>query len=149
MVPILIGVNATVVVSDYHTSDILGDEKARFKFATISAPLNGYHPVSGNREFGIFADGRYPGEYAFYTMGVDRVTDILGTIAGKANIGYERADKLWTRIQEQMVSFIIANGGNAEFYSPKNIKARPNWDEVEMVLKDQIDFNELKRRLGC
>ena len=110
---------------------------------------NGFHPVSGNREFGIFVDPTHPNEYAFYTMGVDRVSDILGAIASKAKFGYDRADKLWTRIQEQMVAFILANGGDAEFYSPKNIKARPKWDDVEMFLKNQIDYPELKRRLGC
>jgi hypothetical protein len=149
MIPVVLHVSAAVIVSDYYISGVVGNEKARFKFATITAPVNGTHPVSGNREFGIFADTSHPGEYAFYTMGVDRVTDILGTIASATNLGYERADKLWTRIQEQMAAFIIANGGEATFYTPKNIKARPKWDDVEQFLKGEIDFNELKRRLGC
>lgn len=33
------------------------------------------HPVAGNRRFGIYSDPDRPGEFVFYTMGVDRIWD--------------------------------------------------------------------------
>jgi len=37
----------------------------------------------------------------------------------------------------------------SEFYSNHNSIARPKWKDVEKYLKGEIDFVELKRRLGC
>ena len=48
-----------------------------------------------------------------------------------------------------MLDFVNQNGGVAEFYGPKNIKARPRYDYIEQFLFNQIDFDELKRKLGC
>ncbi|MBK7636218.1 MAG: hypothetical protein IPJ13_19560 [Saprospiraceae bacterium] len=49
-------------------------------FSTLNAPgwfqggsQDGYHPVSGNRRFGLIPN--QDGSYTFYTSGVDRLTD--------------------------------------------------------------------------
>ncbi len=63
--------------------------------------------------------------------------------------GFKSADSLWTSLQNGMIQFIQQNNGSATFYSNRNTTARPHWEDVEDYLKDNIDFRELKRRLGC
>lgn len=63
--------------------------------------------------------------------------------------GFKNADKLWTSMQNKMAEFITTLGGDATFYTHKNITARPKWNDVESYLKGTITFTELKRRLGC
>ena len=102
-----------------------------------------------NRRFGIYSDPDHPGEYVFYTMGVDRAWDWIfdrGNIVVK---GFESADSLWTSFQNGMIQFIQNHSGSATFYSNHNTIARPKWSDVEEYLKGIIDFTELKRRLGC
>jgi len=48
-----------------------------------------------------------------------------------------------------MIQFIQSSGGAASFYSNHNSIARPHWTDVEDYLEGNIDFVELKRRLGC
>jgi hypothetical protein len=51
---------------------------------------------------------------------------------------------------ENMIDFIIKNHGGADYYDVnRSIKARPNYDDVDDFLRGLIDFQELKRRLGC
>ncbi|MFY7883721.1 MAG: hypothetical protein ACOVOV_02615 [Dolichospermum sp.] len=140
-------VKASVVVSDYFVDSI--KKIAWFKFSTITSPFDGKHPVSGNREFGIFEDPNRPGEFCFYNMGVDRITDFYGQTFNLLRYGYERADKLWTRIQSKIISTFTQVGGEFKFYSNKNIKARPKWEFVEKFFKGDITFDELKKLNGC
>ncbi len=107
------------------------------------------HPVAGNRRFGIYSDPDHPGEFVFYTMGVDRAWDWIFDAGNKPLQGFESADSLWTSLQNGMIQFIKNNGGSASFYSNKNTIARPHWSDVEDFLMGKIDFPELKRRLGC
>jgi hypothetical protein len=48
-----------------------------------------------------------------------------------------------------MINFINANGGAAAYFSIPDYVARPDWNDVELYLKKQIDFQELKTRSGC
>ena len=43
----------------------------------MKTPLDFKHPVAGNRRVGIYSDPDHPGEYVFYTMGVDRAWDLI------------------------------------------------------------------------
>ena len=115
----------------------------------METPLDFEHSVAGNRRWGIFSDPNHPGEFTFYTMGVDRAWDWIfdrGNIVVK---GFESADSLWSSLQNGMIQFIQTNNGSATFYSSHNTIARPKWSDVEEYLKGSIDFTELKRRLGC
>ncbi|MBK8442191.1 MAG: hypothetical protein IPL35_01740 [Sphingobacteriales bacterium] len=72
-------------------------------FATYGAPglaawqnsLDGFHPVSGNRRFGLRDNG--DGTYTFFTQGVDRLTGwwhILADATPFVN-AFDDADQLW------------------------------------------------------
>jgi len=66
--------DATVIVSDYNNNSTSGN--FNWTFSTISTPfgVNGDHPVSGHRQFGLIYDDSI-GEWIFYIRGLDRVTD--------------------------------------------------------------------------
>ena len=138
--------DGSVVESDYWRSTNTNPQRNRFTFTTITSPLDYNHPVSGNREFGIFGDPA-ANDFTFYTMGVDRTSDWMFSLVNSKNTVFNGADALWTNIQKNMVKYINTNGGQAMQQVP--IIARPNWDDVKDYLQGKIDFTELKRRLGC
>lgn len=121
----------------------------------METPLDFEHPVAGNRRWGIFSDPDNPGEFNFYTMGVDRIWDAsfyLGDLIYKLTTkqsGFDKADKLWSSLQTKMIQFISDNGGSATYYSKKKIVARPKWNLVESNLRGETDFITLKGILGC
>lgn len=137
--------DGTVVESDYQTST----DAAYFRFTTLTSPLDGMHPVSGNREFGVYADPIHSGEFTFYTMGVDRTSNWFTSIGNATEIGFDAADDLWEDIQTNMINYINANGGQAEYYLHKKIVARPKWEIVREYLNGNIELAELKHRIGC
>jgi len=126
-----------------------------FIYTTLYTGLDIAHPVSGNREFGIYSDQNNPGSYVFYTMGVDRITNSLYQVMDEVisyttgSDGFDKADELWTDIQENMINFINSRGGQASFYTRKNTIARPKWSDVSDFLKGLISIEQLKQRLGC
>ncbi|ODT53308.1 MAG: hypothetical protein ABS68_06145 [Niastella sp. SCN 39-18] len=52
------------------------------------------HLVEGNRRFGIYSDPDHPGEYVFYTMGVDRAWDLIFDKGNNFISGFAKADSL-------------------------------------------------------
>jgi hypothetical protein len=66
--------DGTVMETEYYRSSTLA--KTRFTYSTVYAYQDLEHPVSGNREIGIFANPGGTG-YTFHTMGVDRTTNWL------------------------------------------------------------------------
>lgn len=148
------GNSGSVVVSGYnHTILSSGYQSHSFTVSTMQTPLDYEHPVAGNRRWGVYNDPY--GGYTFYTMGVDRVWD-WWTQAGSdamdfftGNSGFDMADELWTDVQQNMINFVNANGGQAFYYSRKNIIARPKWNDVKDYLMGIINFETLKQRLGC
>ncbi|MFD1259026.1 hypothetical protein ACFQ3S_19640 [Mucilaginibacter terrae] len=139
--------NGTVIESDYQ----IDANAASFKFTTMTSPLDVNHPVSGNREFGVYADPRpgHAGHFTFYTMGVDRASDWMFHYGNEALGGFKAADKLWSNMQEQMINYINSHGGQAGFYDNKHTIARPDWDAVKEYLQGDIDLATLKQKLGC
>jgi len=117
-----------------------------FSNSTISSPLDGSHPVSGNREFGIFANPNNNG-YTFYTMGVDRTTNWFFGVGNATGWGFNSADNLWTNVQGKMAAYINNNGGQAYVQAP--VIARPKWNHVDRYLRGEITFTLLKKILGC
>lgn len=99
-------------------------------FSTIKDPYNGTHPVSGNREFGYTINT--DGSYTFYTKGVDRLTDIWGTMAQSTlNIPFDKADALWMSFQNKISAFVNNNNGKA--VNGSNEQYRPDWTLVKQV----------------
>ncbi|MBL0145384.1 MAG: hypothetical protein IPP48_06130 [Chitinophagaceae bacterium] len=142
--------NGTVLLSDYEQIINGATEKNRFKFTTMSSPLDHEHPVAGNREFGIYNTIANPNELTFYTMAVDRTWDIWNTLGEVTFNGFEQADALWLNVQENVKNYINSQpGGNAQFYYKRSYGSRPQWDDVKDYLKGNISFETLKQRLGC
>ncbi len=143
----------SVVLSDYYRNFNVDQQKHRFKFSTIATPLDWNHPVSGNREFGIYNPPNTPGELCFYIMGVDRISGPLfaGINAVLANTIFKNADDLWINIQGNLAKYITDQGGQASAtsYSNGTIKARPRWEEVSRYLMGGINYATLKQLLGC
>ncbi|NNU33811.1 hypothetical protein HK413_06035 [Mucilaginibacter sp. S1162] len=137
--------DGTVIESDYQSNN----NGTFFKFSTMTSPFDLNHPVSGNREFGIYPDPNNPGSYTFYTMGVDRVSDWIFVVGNTLFNGFRRTDQLWTAMQSNMINYINNHGGHAEFYGKKNYIARPNYNLVKDYLEGRISLAELKRRIGC
>lgn len=142
--------SGSVMISDYqHINNTTNSEQHYFKFSTLETPFDYEHPVAGNREFGIFSNSNTPGQYTFYTMGVDRIWDWITEFGNISNYGFIKADELWTNIQQNMITYISNNGGVATNYAQPKIVARPKWNDVKEFLLGHIDIAELKRRLGC
>lgn len=135
----------SVVESGYYRGTINNVEKDRFTFTTITSPLDNNHPVSGNREFGIF--GNAATGYTFYTMGVDRTSDLTFSAGNWLLHGFDKADALWSNVQKNMAAYITKLGGQATVLKP--VTTRPDWDAVKDYLQGKIDFATLKKRLGC
>lgn len=136
--------DGTVVESEYYRSS--SPFKCRFTYSTISSPLDYNHPVSGNREFGIFENPGNNG-YTFYTMGVDRTTDWTFGLFNSFSWGFESADALWSNVQQKMVQYVNNNGGQAISFTP--VTARPKWNHVQRYLRGEISFTLLKKLSGC
>ena len=95
-------------------------------FSTVWTTKDGWHPVSGNRKFGI-KKKKGSNSYVIYTRGADRVTtwmDYLGS-----GIAFLLADKLWIHVQQQIVAYINANNGSASVGSKTS--NRYNWESVK------------------
>ena len=139
--------DGTVIESDYQSNA----NGTYFRFSTMTSPLDFNHPVSGNREFGIYPDPNNPGTYTFYTMGVDRISDReFGLVNWTTNgVVFDGADRLWNAMQTNMINYINAHGGQASYYSKKSYIARPDWGIVEDYLNGNITYAQLKQKIGC
>lgn len=115
-------------------------ENNRWRFSTISTPLTGSHPVSGNREFGFF-ESKDGGAY-FYTRGADRTSEFGETLLDF--ISYEKADKLWTSFTNKLNDFVNDNGGFAGTFN--RISERVNWNAASILLRGQppLDIQTLQ-----
>ena len=143
------GNDGSVLLSDYTHNYINGSEHHRFKFTTMETPFDEEHPVAGNREFGIYNVPSLPGEFTFYTMGVDRTWDLGSEIQNQLFNGFGHADALWQKVQQNLIAFINNQGGQASYYNNHQTIARPKWNDVKKYLRGEIDFNQLKVLLGC
>ena len=141
----------SVVLSDYSRNNGVNQQWHRFKFSTLATPLDWNHPVSGNREFGIYNPPNAPNELCFYIMGVDKTSGGIFSAPFLSDIVFDGGDKLWLNIQLNMAKYINDNGGQASAtgYSNGTIKARPKWEDIKDYLKGNIDLQVLKQRLGC
>lgn len=144
--------DGTVIVSGFKQTP----SECEMMVSTIRTPLDGIHPVSGNRIWGIKADP-VNGGYTFYTTAVDRITstlmdmgnDVMEWLPG-VNSGFDDADALWRSLQDKMAQFIIDNGGQAQKYSgTPDVTFRPPFFVIEEYLVGHITWEQLKQFLGC
>ena len=137
--------SGSVICSNYTTS--------HWYFTTLTTPYafswteddyDGYHPVSGNREFGYYPDVN--GNYVFYVRGVDRVhRKNVERIARQINANGEFADSdiLWNTMKQNLKNYVNNNGGTAVLNV--NQIYRPNWNDVKDVLNGIKPLSDL----GC
>ena len=142
--------DGSVIVSGYQNNYSPNYTSLNFTFSTLVTPLDGYHPVSGNRRFGIYTD--INGGYTFYTMGVDRISRTIfangdGFLSLFGPNGFEKADLLWNGMQSKVINFITANNGSAVLYTRPDYKIRPKWSDIEDFLKGTITFTQLRLKL--
>lgn len=122
--------DGTVVASGYGSSFWL--------FTTVYAPEDNWHPVSGNRLFGVTDNGN--GSYTFYTKGVDRLTTRVDQWAQSFfGIPFNSADDLWSSFQD----LISDDFDNATIEDV--ITYRPDYEQVEDVLNGDAPI----ANLGC
>ncbi len=96
----------------------------RWIFSTIKAGTDGYHPVSGNREFGVVSNGY--GGCMIYTCGADRASGVEFWAAGDAV--FSGGDDLWRSFQRGVVRLVNDNDGLAAVGS--RFSERFDWDEI-------------------
>lgn len=120
--------DGSIVESDYEKST----SDKYFTFTTLATPLDGTHPVAGNRRFGIKTSSQ--GGYEFYISGVDRVWDWSASVYnGFFHTGFA-ADALWEQVQTNMINFVNQNGGSATYFTPHHKAARVEWNSVKDFL---------------
>lgn len=150
--------SGTVIESGYeNTFNSNGEIYHHFTFSTMHTEHDGYHPVSGNRRFGIYKDNNIGG-YTFFISGVDRISinslvtgDDFAKVFGNQGI-YESGAELWRNVQQRFMDFInqVGNSGNANLYSiSARIEARPPWLYLEKWLRKEISTVEFRQSLGC
>lgn len=127
----------SVIVSRHNSSSWI--------FSTIKDPLNGTHPVSGNREFGYVYNT--DGSYTFYTRGVDRLTDIWGAAYQSWDgTPFKNADALWTSFQNKVIAFANnpQNGGTSGAAIKGTTQTeRPDWAKVRDVRDGKLPLTTL------
>jgi hypothetical protein len=103
---------------------LVGDATPRsWRVSTIGDPH--MHPVSGNREFGVYRDE--DGAIVFYTRGADRPT--RWTDWRLEDLVFERADILWRTLVRKVIAWVNHFGGAAELGSIG--AARLKWAAVQ------------------
>ncbi|HRJ30109.1 MAG TPA: hypothetical protein PLG85_10100 [Cyclobacteriaceae bacterium] len=121
-------------------------------FTTITAPGDGEHPVSGNRQFGFIQHRN--GTFTFFTRGVDRLTGTFDqwysnvqSWRQKKDLGgktpFDAADELWSSLQDKIQLYVNSNGGQA---TKNNVeKWQPNWSKVDDYLNGTVSITTF----GC
>ncbi|MFN3802743.1 hypothetical protein [Belliella pelovolcani] len=126
------------VITSYSSQD-------QWTFTTIYDPLNWEHPVSGNRDFNYVQNTN--GSYTFYTRGVDRLTNGLGTLAEwmsnftNTTILSPFAHALWGSFQNKISSFVNENGGSATVVPAQT--HRPEWQDLLDVINGEKPLSTL------
>jgi hypothetical protein len=93
---------------------------------------NGWHPVSGNRQFGYTYENNI---FTLYTRGADRATTWYHAI-NNSNEAFKRSDEFWHQMQANFAAFIHdKQGSTVQGGALQERILRPNWEEVKNLLK--------------
>ncbi|MBU6341333.1 MAG: hypothetical protein KGS48_07565 [Bacteroidetes bacterium] len=112
-----------------------GYEECCWFFSTLRGPFywGGYHPVSGNRQFGYKSEN---GKIVIYTRGADRTTTWYHSGGFEGNwegeTAFKKADNFWRSMQQKLSNFIIQNGGKVGYLYDYHY--RPNWNQIKTQL---------------
>jgi len=123
----------------------------RWVFGTASTPIDDYHPVSGNREFGFTRNGS---QITFYTRGVDRIsTDAMRAGNAVADLlgpgGFEQADALWTSLFEEGIAEDLGVLGPSGVAFDSTLY-RTDYDAVQDLVDDDPNHDaSALNSLGC
>ena len=110
-----------------------------------TSPDDGYHPVSGHRQFGLTQNA--DGTHTFYTIGVDRMTEYYHVLYHELleflelPIPFETADALW-RCAQQTVKTFVEQGGGSAVIGLEQVD-RNNYKEVFERLKTELPMTDL------
>ena len=135
--------DGSVICSDYknqsNSSDWIFTTMKTPGWFSDTYPEDGFHPVSGNRQFGYKTNVN--NSYTIFTRGADRLTNFYHNWF--AGIAFNGADNLWMSFISNIRSFVNSNQGSASsnFIIEKH---RPDWDDVRDVLygeKNTSDIN--------
>lgn len=135
--------DGTIVESGYSRNFAIQNHS--FTFSTMYTPIDGDHPVSGNRRFGIFTSA---GSYYFYICGVDRTNDLATTLVNLGDVAFNGADDLWHSVQNKILDFCDTHQGDA--VSAEERIARPVWlGPITDFLKGKLTIEQFKDVLNC
>ncbi len=137
----------TLDIKSDHGSVIVSDFAPNYwTVSTIRTPIDGAHPVSGNRQWGF--ESLSNGTLNFYIKGADRLTtgrhEIFQYVTG---IPFAQADQLWESYQQKVSAFVNLNGGKAVVGG--TLKERPNYDMLKAYFDGTITLEQLKAAKGC
>ena len=125
------------IPANHGTVAVIDAARDHWTFATVQSPMDGPHPVSGNRQFGYTDNG--DGTVTFYTRGVDRITDLgtrgvnwISSAVVESGVAFNGADQLWRSFQRGLAGHIVREGGQAQIEAP--VVVRPDWSAVDDVL---------------
>ncbi len=145
-----LGAVITITMKDYKITpfvDADGDvivsqyEECCWIFTTLRGPVyeSGYHPVSGNRQFGYVVQN---GKTIIYTKGADRTTNWYHGL-NDSQIAFESADELWRGMQEKMKQYVRVNAGKISAMETYEFTFRPNWSDVKEILMSNYPITNI------
>jgi hypothetical protein len=115
-------------------------ESDQWIFTTITAPGDGEHPVSGNRQFGYIKNRN--GSYTFFTRGVDRATGHIDDYAQENwDAIFSKSDQLWSSFQEGIKNYVNSHGGNATVTQESKVYHRPDWVDYADYLNGTVSIS--------
>ncbi len=113
-------------------------------FSTIKTPqwgLNGnndgFHPVSGNRQFGYITNGD---TYTIYTKGADRANkhdwlNLFSFIFDEEQEIYNGGHNCWVSLMESIENYTQSNGGVVASVYNNDGNLKPKWEIIKNLLQ--------------
>jgi GH25 family lysozyme M1 (1,4-beta-N-acetylmuramidase) len=98
-------------------------------FTTAQSKAAGYHPVTGNRMWGIRDEDN---GWVLFTRGADRATQFIDWVENIVGSLWAGADALWRSFQARVAAFINANQGAATVMNP--VSKRWAWAAIQSQL---------------
>ena len=93
---------------------------------------SGFHPVSGNRQFGFNYQN---GVFEIYTKGADRATKWFhGLQEGELAYGKGKGKEFWNLMQKNLQEYILQKGGQMDVNPKTEEVHNPKWDAVRSLL---------------
>jgi RHS repeat-associated protein len=121
--------DASVLTSAYYKNDKGGF----WTFSTLSTTGDGYHPISGTRQFGVSTiQGDNGISYLFYIRATDRARG--GVEAWLQKTVFSSAEATWKAVCASVAGYVNEYGGEAQQPS-QPISKRIPWSEVQKLNK--------------